>query len=62
MWLYPLPACLALLGFAYILILRKNFEREVALAIVLIVVGTAAYLIRARHRGEWPFLPGSSAA
>jgi len=61
MWLYPLPACLALVGFVYILIMRDNFERQVALAIVLIVVGTAAYLIRARRRGEWPFLSGSSA-
>jgi amino acid transporter len=55
MWLYPLPALLALLGFVYILISRKNFEREVFLATILIIVGTAAYLIRARSRREWPF-------
>ena len=55
MWLYPIPALLALLGFFYILISRDNFEREVLLAIGLIVLGTAAYLIRARRRKEWPF-------
>ena len=61
MWLYPLPALLALAGFVYILISRKNFEREVILATVLIVLGTAAYLIRARNRREWPFTTESPA-
>jgi len=55
MWLYPIPALLALAGFLYILISRKNFEREVIFATVLVVIGTAAYLLRARGRGEWPF-------
>ena len=61
MWLYPLPALLALAGFVYILFSRKNFEREVILATVLIVVGTAAYLIRAHRRREWPFALNSIA-
>lgn len=56
MWLYPIPALLALLGFVYILISRRNFEREVIFATLLIVVGTGAYLWRARKRREWPFL------
>ena len=56
MWLYPTPALLALAGFIYILLARKNFEREVILAIALIVLGTMAYLIRARNRREWPFV------
>ena len=58
MWLYPLPA-LSALGFVYILISRKNFEREVILAAILIMLATAAYLVRARSRNEWPFLRGS---
>jgi APA family basic amino acid/polyamine antiporter len=58
MWLYPVPALLALVGFFYILISRKNFEREVILAMFLIVVGTAAYLVRAKSRDEWPFVVG----
>jgi amino acid transporter len=60
MWLYPVPALLALAGFVYILISRKNFEREVFLATILIVVGTTAYLARARRRLEWPFRAGDA--
>ena len=55
MWLYPLPALVALGGFIYVLISRKNFLREIRYAAVLVVVGLAIYFIRARMRGEWPF-------
>jgi len=55
MWLYPLPALLALAGFIYVLISRKNFLKEVRYAAVLIAVGLTIYFIRARMRGEWPF-------
>jgi amino acid transporter len=55
MWLYPLPALLALAGFVYVLISRKNFMKEVRYAAVLVVVGLIIYFIRARVRREWPF-------
>jgi len=55
MWLYPLPALLALAGFIYVLISRKNFLKEVRYAAVLVVVGFVVYLVRAHRRGEWPF-------
>jgi APA family basic amino acid/polyamine antiporter len=55
MWLYPLPALVAFAGFVYVLFMRPNFEREVRLALVLIVAGLAVYILRARARGEWPF-------
>jgi basic amino acid/polyamine antiporter, APA family len=55
MWLYPLPALLALAGFIYVLVSRKNFLKEIRYAAVLVIVGLAVYLIRARRRGEWPF-------
>src|SRR5437762_1920403 len=55
MWLYPLPALVALGGFIYVLISRKNFLREMRYAAVLVVVGLTIYFIRARMRGEWPF-------
>src|SRR2546430_8403093 len=55
MWLYPLPALVALGGFVYVLISRKNFLREIRYAAVLVVVGLTIYLIRSRMRGEWPF-------
>jgi amino acid transporter len=55
MWLYPLPAVIALSGFIYVLVSRKNFLKEVRYAAVLVVVGLIIYFIRARMRGEWPF-------
>src|SRR5882762_1039952 len=55
MWLYPLPALVALGGFVYVLISRKNFLREIRYAAVLVVVGLTIYFIRSRMRGEWPF-------
>ena len=55
MWLYPIPALVALSGFVYVLISRKNFLREVRYAVVLIAAGLIIYFIRARRRGEWPF-------
>jgi APA family basic amino acid/polyamine antiporter len=56
MWLYPLPALVALGGFIYVLISRKNFLREIRYAAVLIIAGLIIYFIRARMRGEWPFV------
>ncbi|HJR07601.1 MAG TPA: APC family permease [Pyrinomonadaceae bacterium] len=55
MWLYPLPALIAFLGFVYVLFMRKNFLKEIRYAAVLIVLGLIIYLVRARLRGEWPF-------
>ncbi|HEX8073001.1 MAG TPA: amino acid permease [Pyrinomonadaceae bacterium] len=55
MWLYPVPALVALGGFLYVLISRKNFLKEVRYAAVLITAGLIIYLLRARARREWPF-------
>ncbi len=55
MWLYPLPALIALGGFIYVLISRKNFLKEVKYAVVLVVVGLIVYFIRSWRRSEWPF-------
>src|SRR5207302_10926065 len=51
----PISALLALGGFIYVLISRRNFLKEIRYAAVLIVVGLIIYFIRARMRGEWPF-------
>jgi len=56
MWFYPLPALLAIAGFLYILFARKNFQREIKYAVVLLFVGLMVYFIRAWRRSEWPFL------
>ena len=55
MWLYPLPALLAIAGFTYILIMRPKFLREVVYAAVILITGLILYMIRARHNREWPF-------
>jgi APA family basic amino acid/polyamine antiporter len=47
MWLYPLPPLLALVGFGFLVVWRAGFGREVALAAVVAVVGTAVYGVRA---------------
>jgi hypothetical protein len=55
MWLYPLPALIALFGFMYVLFMRDGFEKQVKYAAVLIVVGLAVYLVRSYKRREFPF-------
>ena len=55
MWLYPLPALLATVGFLFILFGRPHFGKEVRYAAVLVVVGLVIYFVRARSRREWPF-------
>jgi amino acid transporter len=60
MWLYPLPALMAIVGFVYILLARKNFLREIKYAVVIVIVGLAIYLIRAHKNREWPFVEPAS--
>jgi amino acid transporter len=55
MWLYPLPALVACAGFVYVLVMRKNFQKEIKYAVVLAAIGLVIYLVRSWRRGEWPF-------
>ncbi len=55
MWLYPIPAIVAVIGFLYVMFMRPNFQKEIKYAVVLIVVGLAVYLVRSFKRGEFPF-------
>ncbi len=55
MWLYPIPAIVALAGFTFVLFSRDNFQKEVKYAAVLIVAGVAVYLVRSYRRKEFPF-------
>jgi basic amino acid/polyamine antiporter, APA family len=59
MWLYPVPAVLALAGFLYILFMRDGFQKEIGYAAVLIVLGLIIYFVRAHKRKEFPFNKGS---
>jgi hypothetical protein len=61
MWLYPLPALLAAFGFLFVLVARKNFLKEIRYAVVILIIGTAIYMVRARRRKEWPFGDGTQA-
>jgi amino acid transporter len=46
MGLYPLPPLLALGGFAYIVVSRPNFHRELLLAVVVAMAGTLVFVAR----------------
>ncbi|MFN7929072.1 MAG: amino acid permease [Blastocatellia bacterium] len=53
MWLYPLPALIALAGWLYIL---GTSERQiVAWGLGLMLLGIAAYFGQAKVKKEWPF-------
>jgi APA family basic amino acid/polyamine antiporter len=58
MWLYPLPAIVAMIGFLYVLFMRKGFYVEIQYDAVLVIVGIIVYLARAWRRGEYPFANG----
>jgi amino acid transporter len=62
MWLYPLPALMAIAGFTFILFARKNFQREIKYAMVILVAGLLVYFIRSWKRREWPFASESQTA
>lgn len=55
MWLYPIPAVVALIGFLYVLFMREGFLKQVEYAAVLIAVGLIIYLGRSYKRKEFPF-------
>ena len=50
LWLYPVPPLVAIAGFGYILLGRPNFEREIWMAAVVVVVGSIAYFFTTKHR------------
>ena len=62
MWLYPVPAFVAMIGFLYVLFMRKGFYVEIQYAVVLVVVGIVVYMARAWRRGEYPFTRGEVGA
>jgi amino acid transporter len=57
MWLYPVPALIAIVGFVFVLFSRVNFQKEIKYAGVLIVAGLIIYFARSYKRGEYPFKP-----
>ena len=55
MWLYPVPAFIALAGFLYVMLMRDGFQTQLIYASVLIVAGVVVYIVRAYKRREYPF-------
>ena len=55
MWLYPVPALLATMGFLFVLVERKHFLKEIRYAVVLLIAGIVVYMVRSLRRKEWPF-------
>jgi hypothetical protein len=59
MWLYPVPALVALGGFVLVL---ADKAALVARGSVLAAAVVALFLLRARRRKEWPFQPSPEIA
>jgi APA family basic amino acid/polyamine antiporter len=55
MWLYPLPALAASVGFLFVLISRTNSLSQIRYAALILISGVVIYLLRAWRHGEWPF-------
>jgi amino acid transporter len=55
MWLYPLPALVAIAGFLFILFNRQNAAKEIRYAVVILLAGLLIFMIRAWRGREWPF-------
>jgi amino acid transporter len=53
MWFYPLPGVISLGGWIYVLATAER--KSLIFAFAVFGVGTAAYMVRARMKGEWPF-------
>ena len=60
--LYPLPPLVAMAGFLYLLVFRKEPLLGLAVAAGIAATGTLIYMFRARQLGEWPFAPQPGAA
>jgi len=59
MWFYPLPALIALAGWAYIFFSAGT--QAIAFGILSLLAGLAAFAWRARRSSEWPFVAKATA-
>lgn len=53
--LYPLPPVLAMAGFTFVLVNRRNALAGFALTAAIAISGSLIYMVRARRLGQWPF-------
>ncbi len=56
MWLYPIPALVALVGWIYVAATPEQ-RQNLGTAFVLLLLGLGAYFLRAKVVGLWPFAP-----
>jgi amino acid transporter len=56
MYLYPVPALVALIGWVYVAATPEQ-RQFLGTAVVLLLAGLAAYFLRARIVKSWPFAP-----
>lgn len=61
MWLYPIPALVALVGWIYVGI-SPDQRQNIGTALVLVILGLGAYLLRARMLNIWPIAKVSQSA
>ena len=54
MWLYPLPALVALLGWIFLFVTSGGWQ--MADSVLALVLGTGAFLIWSKQRKSWPFM------
>lgn len=55
MWLYPVPALVAIAGFVFILFNRQNALKEIRYAAAILITGVAIFMVRAWMSRQWPF-------
>ncbi|MGA9042200.1 MAG: APC family permease [Terriglobales bacterium] len=55
MWLYPVPALLASVGFVFVVISRTHSMVQIRYALAILITGVAIYMVRAWRAGQWPF-------
>jgi APA family basic amino acid/polyamine antiporter len=53
MWLYPLPALVAIAGFIFVMLSRQNFMKEVRYAMVILMAGLLIFFVHAWGRRRW---------
>jgi amino acid transporter len=58
MWLYPVPALIALIGWIFVAITPEQ-RRNIGVALVLLLIGLLAYFLRARVTNSWPLAPAA---
>jgi hypothetical protein len=55
MWLYPVPALAASVGFVFVVFSRTQSMVQVRYALAILITGLVIYTARAWRTRQWPF-------